>query len=153
MRITISAATALKASAPAKTNPITRLKTMTPSPFLSTKTNPAAGALPGSSPPEGVIENQQNHRSDNRHEETVKVESGYARGSKDMEQPATGKSADNAQQDVEQNALASTVHDLAADEPGNQTENDPSQERHRFPRLSCRQTQRRKGSAISANCP
>jgi hypothetical protein len=44
-----------------------------------------------------------------------------------MEQPATSKSADNSQQDVEQDALTSTIYKLAADEPGNQAENYPSQ--------------------------
>ena len=34
----------------------------------------------------------------------MEVESGYAGGSKDVEQPATRKSADHAQQDVEQDA-------------------------------------------------
>jgi hypothetical protein len=69
-----------------------------------------------------VIDNQQNHGPDYRHEETVEVESGYARGSKGVEQPSTGKSADNAQQDVEQDALTSAIYDPAADEAGNQAE-------------------------------
>jgi hypothetical protein len=59
--------------------------------------NSAAGALPSSSRSEGVIENQENHRADNRDQEAVEVESPYARRSKDVEQPATNKSADNAQ--------------------------------------------------------
>src|ERR1017187_8976140 len=96
MRTTTSPAAALKVSAPAKTNPINRLKTITPLLFS------APNCQPSSSPSEGVIENQQAHRADNRHEETIEVESAYARGSKDVEQPATGKSADNTHQDVEQ---------------------------------------------------
>jgi hypothetical protein len=48
-------------------------------------------------------------------------------GSKDVEQPATSKSADNSQQDVEQDALTSPIYKLAADEPCNQAENYPSQ--------------------------
>jgi len=80
------------------------------------------------SPTDGVIENQHNHGADNRYEETVEVDSAYAMGSKDAEQPATAKSADNTQQDVEQHALTSPIHKLAADEPCNQAENDPSHE-------------------------
>ena len=57
-----------------------------------------------------MIENQQNHRADNRHEQTVEVESAYTTSSKDVEQPATSKSADNTQQDVEQNALTSPIY-------------------------------------------
>ena len=64
-----------------------------------------------------MIENQQNYGSDDRHKQTVEVGSAYARGSKYMEQPATSKSADNAQQDVEQDALAFPVYKLAANEP------------------------------------
>jgi len=44
-----------------------------------------------------------------------------------MEQPATSKSADNSQKDVEQHTLTSPIYDLAADEAGNQAENYPSQ--------------------------
>jgi hypothetical protein len=43
-----------------------------------------------------------------------------------VEQPATGKRADNTQQDVEQDALTSPIYNLAADEPRNQAENYPS---------------------------
>jgi hypothetical protein len=130
MRTTTSPAAALKVSAPAKTNPINRLKTITPLLFS------APNCQPSSSPSEGVIENQQDHRADNRHEETIEVESAYARGSKDVEQPATGKSADNTQQDVEQDALTCPIYNLAADEPRNQAENYPGQKRHSLSLLS-----------------
>jgi hypothetical protein len=81
--------------------------------------------VPGSSPKDGVIENQHDHGADNRHEETVDVEPVYALASKNVEQPATGKSADNTQKDVEQDALAPPVYNLAADVSRNQAENDP----------------------------
>ncbi|HLM99167.1 MAG TPA: hypothetical protein VK335_07795 [Bryobacteraceae bacterium] len=44
-----------------------------------------------------------------------------------MEQPATSKSADNSQEDVEQDALTFPIYKLAAYEPCNQAENYPSQ--------------------------
>jgi hypothetical protein len=91
------------------------------------QTTLAARALPGSSPSESVIQNQQNHGSDNRHEETIDIESAYARGSKYVEQPATGKSAHNSQQDIEKDALTSPVDKFAGDVPCNQAENYPSQ--------------------------
>jgi hypothetical protein len=94
--------------------------------FLATKLRSNPSALPSSSPSKGVIDNQENHRADNRHEKTVEVKSAYAGCSKDMKQPAAGKSADNTQQNVEQDAFTSSVHKLAADEPCNQAENYPS---------------------------
>jgi hypothetical protein len=57
----------------------------------------------------------------------VEVESAYAWGSKDVEQPATNKSADNTQQNVEQNALTFPIYKLAANKPCDQAENYPSQ--------------------------
>jgi len=44
-----------------------------------------------------------------------------------VEQPASNNGADNAQQDVEHDALTSPIYDLAANKTGKQTENDPSQ--------------------------
>jgi len=73
-----------------------------------------------------MIDNQQNHRAENGYEETVQVKPAYPSGSKGAEQPAPNNGADNSQQDVEHDALASPVYDLAANKPGNQTENDPS---------------------------
>jgi hypothetical protein len=52
-----------------------------------------------------------------------------------VEQPATGQSADNTQQDVEQDALTSPIYNHAADEIGNQTENHPNQ-KYRLPMKS-----------------
>src|ERR1017187_1248997 len=82
------------------------------SPFRTTKlpTHPPASRLPGPSASEEVIDNQQDDRADNRHKEAVEVEPADARGAKDVEQPAAGKSADNSQQDVEQDALTSPVY-------------------------------------------
>jgi len=81
--------------------------------------------IPGPSAKNDVIENQHYHGADNRHEQAVEVEPVYALASKDVEQPAAGESADNTQKDVEQDALASPVYNLAANESRNQTQNDP----------------------------
>jgi hypothetical protein len=88
----------------------------------------APEALPGSSSPHGVIENQQHRGADYCHEKTVQVQPAHARGAKDVEQPPAGEGADDTQQDVEQHAFPSPVYQLAADVSGNQAENDPSQE-------------------------
>jgi hypothetical protein len=56
-----------------------------------------------------------------------------------VESPAPDNGADNSQQDVKHDARSSPVYDLAADEPGNQAENDPSQ---------CRRT----GLSVFAKC-
>ena len=63
-------------------------------------------------PSDGVISNQKGDRADNRHEETVQVESVHTGGSEEAEQPASHQRADNSQQDVKYNALASPVHNL-----------------------------------------
>lgn len=65
-------------------------------PFLCVKIE-----LPSSSSSKGVIDEQQRYRAENRHEETVEVKPAHAGGSKQVEHPTTGKSADNPQQDVE----------------------------------------------------
>jgi hypothetical protein len=44
-----------------------------------------------------------------------------------VEQPASRNGADNPQYDVEKKALTDLIYDVTADEPGNQTENYPSQ--------------------------
>lgn len=75
-----------------------------------------------------MIDNQQNHGADYRDEETVQVESAYATGAKNVKEPTAGEGADNTQQNVEQDALASPVDDFAADESCNQTENHPREE-------------------------
>jgi hypothetical protein len=75
-----------------------------------------------------VIEKQQNHGADDRHEHTVEVESAYAGLTKEAEEPPAGKSANNTQEDVEDDPLTSPIYNLATDISGNQTENDPSQE-------------------------
>jgi len=87
-----------------------------------------------------MIENQQNRWAHNCHEETVEVQSAYAGGTEYTEQPATSKSADNSQQDVEQNALTSPIYNLAANEPCNQAENYPRQKWHGLSRLSRQRT-------------
>lgn len=40
-------------------------------------------------------------------------------GPKDVEKPATYKSTDDSQQDVEYDALTSVIYKFAGDEPGN----------------------------------
>jgi hypothetical protein len=74
-----------------------------------------------------MIDKKYNHRAENRHEKAVQIEPIYSSCSKGVEQPAPNAGADYSQQDVEHDALASPVYDLAANKTGKQTENDPSQ--------------------------
>jgi hypothetical protein len=45
-----------------------------------------------------------------------------------VEQPASHNRADNTQHDVEKKAFTGLIYDFTADEPGNQTENQPKPE-------------------------
>ena len=74
-----------------------------------------------------MIDNQQDHRAKNCYKEAVEIEPAYPGGSKGVEQPAPNNGADNSQQYVEHDTLTPSIYDLAANKPGNQTENDPSQ--------------------------
>jgi hypothetical protein len=75
-----------------------------------------------------VIVDQQNYGADHRDEKTIKVESTDAAGTKDVEYPATRQRTQNAQKNVDEDTLTLPVYDLAGDEPGNETKDDPDQE-------------------------
>src|ERR1700730_16882834 len=72
-------------------------------------------------PAQGVIRDEQDDRADDGDEEAVGVEPG------DAGFPGVGEDrADDAQGDIEEEALARLVDDLAGDEAGDQTEDYPS---------------------------
>jgi len=75
-----------------------------------------------------MVNDQEDHRSNNRDEQAVGVQSTYASRSKHMEQPASDKSTDDSQQ----HALAAAIGNLATDEPGDQAKDYPRKERHRL---------------------
>src|ERR1700736_5282185 len=83
------------------------------------------------SPAKRTTEQQDDDRADYRDEHAVEVEAGHSRLAEGGEEPAADDRADDAKQDVDEQPLAGLVDDLAGDEAGNQSEDDPGDDRHR----------------------
>src|SRR3954468_12581111 len=95
--------------------------------LLPVRSAPSAnGATAG----QEMVDDQHDDGTDHRHEHAVDVEAGHARRPELVEQKAADHRADDAEDDVEQQALALAVDDLAGDEAGDQTEHDPADDRH-----------------------
>src|SRR5262249_40269624 len=65
------------------------------------------------------------------------VQPGDTRGPEQAEDPSTDERAEDAEDDVEQHALAVVVYQLARDEAGDEAENDPSDDGHGFLLVGC----------------
>src|SRR5580765_2888273 len=90
----------------------------------------AAGLRPCSSASYGVIDDQDQHSPNHSNNKAIQV---YARDpvcSEHAEHPAPDYRANDTQHDIQEYPFASLVHKLAADEPSNQTQHDPGQNRH-----------------------
>jgi signal transduction histidine kinase len=70
----------------------------------------------GRSATDGVIDDEQKHCADHRDQEAVDVQAGDARMPEGAEQPTADERADDAEDDVHQDALTRLVDDLARDE-------------------------------------
>jgi 2-phosphosulfolactate phosphatase len=81
-------------------------------------------------PPEHVIDKQDNDGANHRHNQAVQIHPAYSGGPKEREQPSSNDCAHDAQQDVLAHPGSFLIHDLAADKPGQQTQNNPCKERH-----------------------
>jgi len=77
-----------------------------------------------------VVEEQHDDGAGHRHEHAVDVEAGHPGRPELVEQDADDDRADDAEHDVEQQALALLVDHLAGDEAGDQPEHDPADDRH-----------------------
>ena len=77
-----------------------------------------------------MVDHQHDDGPDHGDDEAVEVEAGDRRGTDQREQEAADDRADYAKNNVEQEALARFVDDLAADESGDETEQNPSNKRH-----------------------
>ena len=77
-----------------------------------------------------MINNEQDHGTDDRDEHAVQVETGYPCRAKKLKQPAANKGPDNPEDYVEEETFSFPIHDLAGDEPGDQSENDPADDGH-----------------------
>src|SRR3954453_21151372 len=95
--------------------------------LLPVRSAPSAnGAAAG----QEMVDDQHDDGADHRHEHAVDVEAGHPRRPELVEQEAADHRADDAEDDVEQQALALAVDHLAGDEAGDQTEHDPADDRH-----------------------
>src|SRR5437016_393835 len=83
-----------------------------------------------SASPDCVVDHQENHSSDDGHDETVDVQPGDPLHAEQVEQPASDHSADDPQGDVQEEPFARLVDQLAADEPRDQAEYNPRDDRH-----------------------
>jgi hypothetical protein len=72
--------------------------------------------------PDGVVSNQQDHRSDHSDQQAVQVPSVNPGSAEDVEEPASSDSADDPRKDIEDPALALFIDNLAPDETSEQTE-------------------------------
>src|SRR5437899_128478 len=86
-----------------------------------------------SASPDRVVDHQENHSSDDGHDETVDVQPGDPAHAEQVEQPAPDHRADDTQADVEEEPFARFVDQLAADEARDQTEHYPRDDRHGLP--------------------
>jgi hypothetical protein len=77
-----------------------------------------------------IVEQKHYDRTGNRDKHTVEVQSCNAFFPKETEQASTDKRADDSKPDVEPEALALSIDDLASDESRYQAKNDPAQDTH-----------------------
>ena len=79
-----------------------------------------ASSLISSSARYGVIDHQDDDGANHCDHHAVEIEAGDAARADRSEDEAANNRADNAEHDVEEEALTGSVDDLARDEPGNQ---------------------------------
>jgi hypothetical protein len=83
-----------------------------------------------------MVQDQDDHRADDGHDDAFDVEPADSRhrmhpglSSESLEEPPADHRADDAEEDVPCDSLASFVDDLAGEEPRDESEDDPSDER------------------------
>ena len=83
---------------------------------------------PDECPAEGVIDEQKDHSADYGHKYAVEVDTSNAGFSERLKHPAAEDCADNAKQDIENDSFTAVVHQVAGDETGDQSQEDPREE-------------------------
>ena len=78
-------------------------------------------------PNKRVIDDEHDDRSDDGDEQTVNVEARYSMSTHKTENPATDYRSYDPQYDVQENAFTSLIHNLAADKPCDQAQDNPSE--------------------------
>src|SRR5262245_38630859 len=85
-----------------------------------------------------AVSPQKDDRAHDGDTKAIDIQTRDPRHAGQAEQPATNNGADNAQNDVEDQAFPGLIHELVADEPCDQPEDYPGDDRHdwiSFPRL------------------
>ena len=72
-----------------------------------------------------MVDDQHDNRANHGNKHAVEVETGNPSGAELREQKAAYNGTDNAKDDVEDQTFAGLIHDLAGDEPGDQTQHQP----------------------------
>ena len=81
-----------------------------------------------------IIDPQDHDGADNGDDQAPDVEARDSPSANRAEQNAANERADDAEHEIGHKARAAAMHDLARDPAGNETKNDPGDDRHVSPR-------------------
>ena len=73
----------------------------------------------------GMVDDEHDHRADDSNEDAVEVQTCNRSGAEGREQIATHDRPDDAEYEIENEPLTRFVDDLACDETGDETQNEP----------------------------
>jgi hypothetical protein len=77
-----------------------------------------------------MIHDEHNDSADDRYKHAVQIEAGYSDMAAQLEQPTANKRPDHSKDSVEEDTRPLAIYDLAGDKAGNQSENNPANDRH-----------------------
>jgi hypothetical protein len=77
------------------------------------------------SSPDSVVNNQKDHGTNHSDQQAIQVQACDSGGAEGIKEPASNDGADNPQNDIEDQALALFIDNLAPDETGEQTKHNP----------------------------
>jgi hypothetical protein len=77
-----------------------------------------------------VVNHQEYHRSANRDPDAVKIQACYPCRAEHLKKPTADNRADYTKQNIEHDALAVVIDQVAGNESGQQPKDYPSEERH-----------------------
>src|SRR5512142_1378038 len=77
-----------------------------------------------------VVHHQDDDRADGGHQDAVEIDAADARVTELIEQPAAHDGADDAEEQVSDEPLTTSVDELATDETADDSDDDPGQDRH-----------------------
>src|SRR5258706_2669978 len=90
----------------------------------------AAATPPSAGRDEHMVDPQHDDGADHGDEHAVEIEAGHANRAEGMEDEAADQRADDPEQDVDEEAGAAPVDDLARDPARDQAEYQPADDRH-----------------------